>query len=118
VSVADGVAGSEAAMRTDDLFLGAFALSRGADLAGVEVTGVNGRRIAFFRIEGPGVADACREYHRGAATVDLRLLKSEVRRLKDAAFDAIRQEERRRDAGQQGRDRAHPYREPARSRRR
>jgi hypothetical protein len=36
--------------------------------------------------------------------VDLRLLKSQVRRLKDAAFEAIRKEERN-DAGQQGRDR-------------
>jgi len=32
---------------------------------------------------------------------------SAVRRLKDAAFEAIREEERRSDAGDQGRDRAH-----------
>jgi hypothetical protein len=93
-------------LQTDDLFLGAFGLVRGGELAGIEVRGTNGRRVAVFRIEGAGMADAERDYYRGAATVDLRLLKSEVRRLKDAAFDAIRQEERRRDAGQQGGDRA------------
>ena len=105
-------------LETDDLFLGAFGLVRGGELASVEVRGTNGRRLAFFRISGPGVADAEREYHRGAATVDLRLLKSEVRRLKDAAFDAIRQEERRRDAGEQGRDRAYPLGQPHRRGRR
>lgn len=93
-------------LQTDDLFLGAFGLVRGGELAAIEVRGTNGRRIAVFRIEGPGMAEAERDYYRGAATVDLRLLKSEVRRLKDAAFDAIREEERRRDAGEQGRDRA------------
>jgi hypothetical protein len=105
-------------IQTDDLFLGAFGLIRGGELVGVEVRGMNGRRLAIFRIEGPGMADVKRDYYRGAASVDLRLLKSEVRRLKDAAFEAIREEERRRDAGQQGRDRAHPGREPHRSDRR
>ena len=88
-------------LQTDDLFLGAFGLIRGGELAGVEVRGTNGRKVAVFRIAGPGVEDAERDYYRGAATVDLRLLKSEVRRLKDAAFEAIREEERRRDAGYQ-----------------
>jgi hypothetical protein len=88
-------------LQTDDLFLGAFGLIRGGELAGVEVRGTNGRKVAVFRIEGPGVEDAERDYYRGAATVDLRLLKSEVRRLKDAAFEAIREEERRRDASYQ-----------------
>jgi hypothetical protein len=91
-------------IQTDDLFLGAFGLVRGGELEAVEVRGVNGRRVAVFRISGPGVEEAQREYHRGPALVDLRLLKSQVRRLKDAAFEAIRKEERN-DAGQQGRDR-------------
>ena len=39
-------------MRTDDLFLGAFALSRGGELAHVEVESVNGRAVAFFHIGG------------------------------------------------------------------
>ena len=94
-------------LRTDDLYLGGLALLRGGELRAVEVRGQNGRRVAFFRIAGEGMAEAEREFHRGAATVDLRLLKSEVRRLKDAAFQAIREEERRGDAGDQGGDRAH-----------
>ena len=104
-------------LQTDDLFLAAFGLVRGGEIAGIEVKGTNGRRVAVFTIDGPGMQDVEREY-RGAATVDLRLLKSEVRRLKDAAFDAIREEERRGDAGEQGRDRAYQAGEPARGRRR
>jgi hypothetical protein len=102
-------------METDDLFLGAFGLVRGGELSQVDVRGTNGRRVAFFHISGPGVADAERDYHRGATTVDLRLLKSEVRRLKDAAFAAIRQEQRRGDAARdEGRNRAYPVGELAR----
>lgn len=100
-------------LQTDDLFLGAFGLVRGGELLGIEVRGTNGRRVAVFRIEGEAMADAERDYYRGAATVDLRLLKSEVRRLKDAAFQAIREDERRGDAGEQGRDRAHQVGERA-----
>jgi hypothetical protein len=92
-------------LETDDLFLGAFGLVRGGELASVLVRGTNGRRVAVFQIAGSGMDDAEREYHRGAALVDLRLLKSQVRRLKDAAFEAIRQEER--NAGHEGRNRAH-----------
>ena len=77
-------------IQTDDLFLGAFVLVRGGELKDVTLRGANGRRVAVFRIEGAGEAAA--EYHRGAATVDLRLLKTEVKRLKDLAFAAIREE--------------------------
>jgi len=85
-------------MQTDDLFLGAFGLARGGELAGIEVRGVNGRRLAVFRIEGHGMEDVEREYHRGPSLVDLRLLKAEVSRLKNLAFAALRREEMR-DAG-------------------
>jgi hypothetical protein len=95
-------------IRTDDLFLGAFALSRGGELAGVEVCGVNGRRVAYFRIDGAGLEQVRRDYNHGPAVVDLQLLKAAVRRLKDEAFSAIRQEEKR-DAStdQPGADRRH-----------
>ena len=98
-------------IQTDDLFLGAFSLVRGGELERVLVRGTNGRRVAVFLIRGAEGAE--REYHKGPALVDLRLLKSEVRRLKDLAFDAIRREERG-DAGDQGRDRAHQGSERAR----
>jgi hypothetical protein len=82
-------------LHTDDLFLGGFALSRGGELAGVEVRGMNGRRMAVFVIDGPSVEEAERDYYRGAALVNLQLLKAQVRRLKDVAFTAMREEERR-----------------------
>jgi hypothetical protein len=105
-------------LQTDDLFLGAFGLVRGGELRTIEVHGTNGRRVAVFRIAGPGMEDAEREYHRGAALVDLRLLKSEVRRLKDMAFEALRAEERRACAGHERGDRAHQVGErPFRGRR-
>ena len=65
------------------------------ELRVVEVRGMNGRRIAVFQIEGAGMVEAERNYYRGAAEVDLRLLKTEVKRLKDLAFAAIREEEKR-----------------------
>jgi hypothetical protein len=82
-------------IQTDDIFLGAFGLVRGGELTAVEVRGINGRRLAFFHIEGPEVDEAERDYFRGTANVNLQLLKFQVRRLKDKAFDAIREEERR-----------------------
>jgi hypothetical protein len=105
-------------LQTDDLFLAALAVLRGGELLAVSVRGTNGRRMAVFSIEGPEAETASREYHRGETSVDLRLLKSEVRRLKDAAFQAIREDERRGDAGEQGRDRGYQGGEPARGRRR
>ena len=102
-------------IRTDDLFLGALGLVRGGELEDIEVRGNNGRRICFFRISGEGMSAAERDYHRGETRVDLRLLKTEVRRLKDAAFSAMREE---RDARYERRDRAYPVGEPTRRGRR
>lgn len=82
-------------MQTDDLFLGAFGLARGGELKGVEVRGINGKRLAVFLIEGPGMDDVERDYYRGPSLVNLRLLKSEVARLKNVAFEALREEERK-----------------------
>ena len=82
-------------MRTDDLFLGAFALSRGGELVGIDVQQTNGRRVAVFAIDGPGVDEAERDYFRGTTSVDLQHLKVQVRRLKDRAFDAVRADERK-----------------------
>lgn len=81
-------------MRTDDLFLGAFALARGGELVGIEVERTHGRRVAVFAIDGPGVDEAERDYFRGTTSVDLQHLKVQVRRLKDRAFDALRADER------------------------
>ena len=101
---------------TDDLFLAALGVVRGGELVAVSVRGANGRRLAVFSIGGEEAEMAAREYHRGETSVDLRLLKSEVRRLKDMAFEALRAEERRTNAGHEGRDRADQGREPHRGR--
>src|SRR5215475_12799852 len=79
-------------LETDDLFLGGFALTRGGELVDVRVRGTNGRRVAVFEIAGPEVKDAERDYYRGRTSVDLPLLKLQVRRLKDRAFQALREE--------------------------
>ena len=88
-------------LRTDDLFLGGLALVRGGELVGVDVRGTNGRRVAVFRIAGPEVDQAERDYYRGTTSVDLQLLKLQVRRLKDRAFEALREEERRDGTGRE-----------------
>ena len=92
-------------LQTDDLFLGAFGLVRGGELEEVVVRGVNGRRMAVFRIAGPGMEEVERDHYRGSTMVNLQLLKFQVRRLKDLAFEAIRKEERR-DASHERGDRA------------
>jgi len=85
-------------LQTDDLFLGAFGLLRGGCLRDVTVRGTNGRRVAVFLIDGPGVEDVERDYFGGPSLVDVRLLKSEVARLKSLAFYALRREEESRAA--------------------
>jgi hypothetical protein len=82
-------------IRTDDLFLGGFALARGGELVSIEVERMNGRGVAVFVIDGPAAADAERDYFRGTTLVDLQHLKVQVRRLKERAFAALRDEERR-----------------------
>jgi hypothetical protein len=90
-------------LQTDDLFLGGFALTRGGELVRVELRGLNGRRVAVFTIAGPDIETAERDYYRGTTAVDLRLLKLHIRRLKDQAFGALRNEEKRNGAGHEER---------------
>lgn len=91
-------------MQTDDLFLGGLALLRGGELVGIDVRGTSGRRIAVFRFAGPAALQAEADYYRGQTAVDLQLLKLQVRRLKDRAFAALREEER--NAGHERGDRS------------
>jgi hypothetical protein len=94
-------------LQTDDLFLGALGLVRGGELVRAFVRGTNGRRVAVFEIAGPGMDDIEREYYGGRSLVDLRLLKSEVVRLKNVAFSALRREneEEKRNASESRGDR-------------
>ena len=88
---------------TEDIYLAAFGLVSGGELVDVHVRGTNGRRMAFFRIDGADMGQVERDYYGGSAKVDLQRLKAQVRRLKDRAFDALREE--RTDARESGRDR-------------
>jgi hypothetical protein len=56
---------------TEDIYLAAFGLASGGELVDVHVRGTNGRRMAFFRIEGAGMDQVERAYFGGSATVDL-----------------------------------------------
>jgi hypothetical protein len=89
--VASAPRGAPLVIQTENLYLGALGLIRGGELRDVEIRGVGGRRMAVFLIEGPHMDEVEREYHRGASAVDLRLLKSEVTRLKNLAFRALRE---------------------------
>jgi hypothetical protein len=82
-------------LQTEDLYLSALLLERGGELVRIEIRGTNGRRLAFFHIAGPDLEQVERDYLRGPVAVNLRLLKAEVTRLKNMAFDALRQEESR-----------------------
>jgi hypothetical protein len=86
-------------LTTDDLFLAGLALSRGCQLSGLDVRGTNGRRVAVFRIAGPEAEAAETDYFSGQETsVNVQLLKLQVRRLKERAFAALREEEEIRHA--------------------
>lgn len=104
-----------AALQTEDLYLAGLCLLRGGELAGAFVRGNDGRRVVVFRIEGEAAVEAGREYRRGPALVDLRLLASEVRRLKDVLFDALREDEMRRRKHDERGDRSDHRREPDRA---
>jgi hypothetical protein len=105
-------------LQTDDLFLGALGLVRGGELVRAFVRGTNGRRVAVFEIAGPGMDDIEREYYGGRSLVDLRLLKSEVVRLKNVAFGALREEEKRYACESNGNRRDQASERPGRGRHR
>jgi hypothetical protein len=77
-------------LTTNDLWLGGLALARGAQLVRVDVERVNGRPVAVFGLAGDAAEQARIDYHGGTTTVDVQLLKLQVRRLKEKAFDAVR----------------------------
>ena len=104
-------------LTTDDLFLGGLALARGAELVEVRVSGTNGRRVAVFGLAGDAAEQAARDFYAGTTSVDVQLLKLQVRRLKERAFQALREEMRDAD-GDEGRYRTAPGGEPHRRARR
>ena len=64
--------------QTDGPFLWTLGLVRGGELQKVVVRGVNGRRMAVFRITGPGIKEVERHYYYGSTDVNFLLLKSQA----------------------------------------
>lgn len=81
-------------IETEDLYLAAYVIIRGGELRRVRVRALNGRRLAVFSISGDLLETAENDYWH-QPTVDLHALKFQLRRLKDRAFDAVREEEKR-----------------------
>jgi hypothetical protein len=94
---------------TEDIYLGALALLRGGELKGIEVRGMNGRRLVVFSIAGSGMERVERDYYHSAVQIDLRRLKAEVARLKTVAFDALRGREKERGHGEASTDRSNKH---------
>jgi len=100
-------------LRTDDLFLAAYALACGAELAGIETSGRNGRRLALVRLKGDDLAERERAYLSGQATANVTVLRDQVKHVKDLMFEALRAPERREDRDPRREDHAHTH-EPSR----
>jgi hypothetical protein len=76
---------------TTDIFLGAFLLSSGGDLSGINF---NERHIATFMFTGEGLHQLDQDYMRGSALVNPVQLRASLNHLRDLLFD-IRDRRRR-----------------------
>ncbi len=69
---------------TTDIFLGAFLLSSGGDLSGINF---NERHIATFMFTGEGLHQLDRDYMKGRALVNPVHLRESLNHLRDLLFD-------------------------------
>jgi hypothetical protein len=69
---------------TTDIFLGAFLLSSGGDLSGINF---NERHIATFMFTGEGLHQLDRDYIKGRALVNPVHLRESLNHLRDLLFD-------------------------------
>ena len=79
-------------LATEDLYLGAYVLSRGGALKGVRVSRASGRRTAVFALRGPRVSEEAEAYYAGRAVVNLREYREHLEALKDELFGALRRD--------------------------
>ena len=77
-------------LATENLYLGAYALSHGAELKGVVVTRSNGRQTAVFQLDCPWIHKLADEYYAGTAVVNLAEYREKLEELKDRLFGALR----------------------------
>jgi hypothetical protein len=80
-------------LATENLYLGAYALTNGASLVRVVVSRSNGRRTAVFELDGPQVDELAEAYWAGTAEVNLARYREHLERLKDQLFGALRRNE-------------------------
>lgn len=99
-------------MVTESLYLGAYALSRGASLKRVVVSRANGRTQAAFELEAKDADELAADFYGRRAVVNLADFREQLEGLKDELFRAIRQSEieterRSDDENRPGRARRH-----------
>lgn len=90
-------------LMTENLYLGAYALTNGAELKGVAVSRANGRRTAVFELDCPWIQKLADEYLAGAAVVNLAEYRQHLEGLKDELFGALRQIEMESETERRGR---------------
>lgn len=77
-------------IKTSDLYYGAYLLSSGGKLEGVNVEERSGRKI-LFEFSSPHISRLAFEYISGEAVVNVRYLKSSLKHLKDIIFEKTRE---------------------------
>lgn len=94
-------------IKTDDLFLAAYVLASGAQVAGVETSGWNGKRVVVVRLTGDALAERERAYLSGQATANVTVLKGQMKHLKDLVFAELRNADERDQKNQRRENYAH-----------
>ena len=79
---------------TNDLYCGAYLLSKGGRLAEIIMNHSHGRQSCLFVLTGADVLSLHQEFLSGAATVNLREFKASMLHLKDRMFSYLRQQEK------------------------
>lgn len=77
---------------TQDLYLGAYIMSKGGVLEDVQLTGGRGNRPSVaFVFAGEDVDALSREFQSGQANTNVASFKGALTHLKDVMFNALRQ---------------------------
>ena len=77
---------------TQDLYCGAYIISKGGCLEHVEVAGARGGRPSVtFILSGDGVEELAREFQSGQAQANVAAFKAAMAHLKDVMFATLRQ---------------------------
>ncbi len=77
---------------TQDLYCGAYILSKGGLLEEARLTGGSGRPSVTFVLAGEGVDQLLQEFQSGQATINLASFKVAMSHLKDVMFNRLREE--------------------------